>query len=391
MSRAIQIIPEIRDAIIEAGAEDIFKCHQCGKCFSVCPWYQVLGIDFPIYRIPQAVKLGIIASSEDKKVLEADIKEIFECVGCEACVNECPRGVGITDIIRAIRRILVEYGTLPQELKAVISKIQATGNPLGEPREKRAEWRESLDVPVFQPVMEFLYFPCCIPAYDARVKNVAQDTAKILKHSNISFGILGLEEECCGESIRRIGAEKVFRKVAKLNSVSFSNAGVKKVLTISPHCYTAFKKEYQEFRVNFEILHQTQVFARLIDEEIIVPKKPLNKCVVYHDPCTLGRQNGIYDEPRKVLSSIPGLELVEVENFSRQYSICCGGGGGGLWLDLPIEERMTNVRLQQLHDTGADILAVACPYCLQMFEDGIKVMNLDMEVKDISELLFESL
>ncbi len=157
------------------------------------------------------------------------------------------------------------------------------------------------------------------------------------------------------------------------------------------YCYTIFKNEYRESGLKVEVLHQTQVFARLIEEGRIVPKKPLNKRVVYHDPCTLGRQNGIYDEPRSVLSSIPGLELVEAENFNRQFSVCCGGGGGGLWIDLPMEERMTNARIQQLHDTGAEILAVACPYCLQMFEDGIKVMNLDMTVKDISELLFESL
>jgi Fe-S oxidoreductase len=391
MSSGIEIIPEIREAIVEAGAKDIFKCYQCGKCFSVCPWYHVLATKFPIHRIPQAVKLGTIASSEDKDVIEAEVKEIFECVGCEACVNECPRGVNIPDIIRAVRRIFVDYGTIPQELKSAISKIQGTGNPLGEPREKRTKWCEGLEVPVFQPGMDFLYFSCCLPAYDSRLKNVAQATAKILKNANVSFGILGSKEECCGESIRRVGSEKVFQKVAKANSSNLTDAGVKKVLTTSPHCYTIFKNEYQKFGLKAEVLHQTQVFARLIEEGKIVPKKLLNKKVVYHDPCTLGRQNGVYDEPRRVLSSIPGLELVEAENFNRQFSVCCGGGGGGLWIDLPMEERMTNVRIQQLHDTGAEILAVACPYCLQMFEDGIKVMNLDMTVKDISELLFESL
>lgn len=391
MSGSIQIIPEIREIIVEAGAGDIFKCFQCGKCFSVCPWFQVLTYDFPIYRIPQAVKLGIIASSEDKDVIEAEVKEVFGCVGCEACVKECPRGVDIPDIIRAIRRIFVDYGTLPQELKSAISKIQSTGNPLGEPREKRTQWCEGLDVPIFQPGMDYLYFSCCLPAYDQRLQIVAQATARILQLSKISFGILGPNEECCGEAIRRVGSEKVFQKVAKANSASFGNAGVKRVLTTSPHCYNTFKNQYPELGMNAEVFHQTQIFAQLIDEGRIRPKKPLNKKVVYHDPCTLGRQNGIYEEPRKVLSSIPGLELVEVENYNRQFSICCGGGGGGLWLDLPIEQRMTNVRIQQLHDTGAQILAVSCPYCLQMFEDAIKVMHIDMEVKDIAELLLESL
>ncbi|MGA1868573.1 MAG: (Fe-S)-binding protein [bacterium] len=384
MSRAIQIIPEIRDAIVEAGAQDIFKCYQCGKCFSVCPWYHVLAVEFPVYRIPQATKLGIIASSEDKEVIEAEVKEIFECVGCEACVNECPRGVNITDIIKAIRRIFVEYGTLPQELKAAISKIQGTGNPLGDAREKRDEWCKDLDIGAFQPDMEFLYFPCCIPVYDPRARTVARDTAKILKKCSISFGILGSREECCGESIRRIGAEKLFQKLANTNRTTFNNSGVKQILTTSPHCYTVFKNDYK-------VIHSTQLFAQLIEEKKLSPQKSLNKRVVYHDPCTLGRQNGIYDEPRKVLSAIPGLELVEVENFNRQYTVCCGGGGGGLWIDLPPEERITNVRIKQLQSTGAEIIAVACPYCLQMFEDAIKVMNLNLEVRDISELLFESL
>jgi Fe-S oxidoreductase len=391
MSSTIEIIPEIREAIVESGAKDVFKCYQCGKCFSVCPWYHVSASEFPVHRIPQAVKLGTIASSEDKDVIEAEVKEIFECVGCEACLNECPRGVNIPDIIRAVRRIFVDYGTIPQELKSAISKIQGTGNPLGEPKEKRIEWCEGLDVPVFQQGMDFLYFSCCLPAYDSRLKNVAQSTVKILKDADVSFGILGSKEECCGESIRRVGAEKVFKKLLKANISNMIDNGVKSILTTSPHCYTIFKNEYQKFGLHIEVLHQTQVFARLIEEGRIVPKKPLNKKVVYHDPCTLGRQNGIYDEPRRVLSSIPGLELLEAENFNRQFSVCCGGGGGGLWIDLPIEERMTNARIQQLHDTGAEILAVACPYCLQMFEDAIKVMNLDMTVKDISEILFEAL
>jgi len=391
MSRIIEVIPEIRDAILEKQAEDIFKCYQCGKCFSVCPWYQVESVDFPIYRVPQAVKLGIIASSEDKDVIEAEVKEIFRCVGCEACVKECPRSVGITDIIRAVRRIFVEYQSMPQELKSVSSKILSTGNPSGEPGEKRALWSKDMNVPDFKPDMDYLYFPCCIPAYDARANNVARNTAKILESAKISYGILGAKEMCCGESIRRVGAEKVFNSVAKTNSTTFKDAGVKNVLTTSPHCYTSFKNEYQEFGAKFEVFHQTQVFAGLIEQKKLVPNKPLNKKVVYHDPCTLGRQNDIYDEPRKVLKSIPGIELLEVKYFSHQFSVCCGGGSGGLWIDLPVEERMTNLRLKQLHNTGADIIAVACPYCLQMFEDGVKVMNLDIEVKDVSELLFESL
>ncbi|MFC1504743.1 (Fe-S)-binding protein, partial [Spirochaetota bacterium] len=391
MSRSIEIIPEIRDEIVKAGASDIFKCYQCGKCFSACPWYHVEKIEFPNYRFPQAAKLGTIGSSEDKDDIAKEVKEIFLCVGCESCAVECPRGVGIQDVVLGVRRIFNDYGTLPQELKDAGAKIQSTGNPLGVPAEKRAKWSNELGVKPFTKETEYLYFSCCLPAYDTRLREVAASSAKILQKAGFSFGTLGAKESCCGEAIRRVGSEKVFNATSKANISAFTEAGVKKVIAASPHCYTSFKNEYKELGIDLDVSHQVQVFAQLIDEGKLDLKQEVKKKVVYHDPCTLGRQNEVYDEPRKVLSSIPGLELLEVENFNRKYSLCCGGGGGGLWLDVPNEERLTNVRTQQLADTGAEVIAVACPYCLQMFEDSVKVMNLNIEVKDISELLLEAM
>ncbi len=389
---------EIREAIIETGALDVYKCYQCGKCMAICPWYQTEAVEFPIYRIPQAVRLGAILASEEKEEIAKETEEVYRCVGCEACVNECPHGVNLPDIMRAIRRILVDYGTVPSELKTIISKLYNVGNPFGEPKEKRANWAQGLNVPIFKSNMEFAYFSCCMPAYDARLKKTAQAAVKILKKGNIHFGILGEKEQCCGEAIRRVGAEKVFQELAKANINAFKDAGVHKVLTASPHCYTTFKNDYPELGADFEVIHQVQLFYKLIKENKIVPKKPLNKRVIYHDPCTLGRQNGIYDEPREVLRSIPGLELVEIENFSREYSLCCGGGSGGVWLDRPVEERMADVRVKQALEAGAEILAVACPYCLQLFECSVKTIlpdseegNVELEVKDISELLAEAL
>lgn len=391
MNSIVTMNLEIRDAIVETGGDDVYKCYRCGKCMGVCPWYQIEAIIFPVYRIPQSVKLGTIISSEDKDEIAKEVEEIYRCVGCEACTTECPHGVSLPNIMRAIRRILVDYGTIPAELKTPIARIYNVGNPLGEPREKRADWAQGLDVPTFQPDMDFLYFPCCIPAYDARAKKVAQATVKILKKANVPFGILGQEEQCCCEAIRRVGAEKLFQEIAKADITAFKNAGVRRILTTSPHCYSTFKKEYPELGADFEVVHQTQLFSQLIQEDKLIPQKPLNKRVVYHDPCNLGRQNGIYDEPRYVLKSIPGLELVEIPNFSREYSLCCGGGGGGLWLDWPMNERIPNLRVKQAMDTQAEILAVACPYCLQMFEDSVKTMNLDLQVMDIAELLAAAL
>jgi Fe-S oxidoreductase len=226
---------------------------------------------------------------------------------------------------------------------------------------------------------------------------VAQATVKILRQAGISFGILGQGESCCCESIRRAGAEEVFQDTASANVTAFKDAGVRRVLVTSPHCYCTFEKEYRELGADFEIIHQTQLFHQLIqggEEEgsaRISPRNELAKRVAYHDPCTLGRQSGIYDEPREVLRSIPGLELVEIPCFCRDTSLCCGGGSGGVWLERPKGERLSDIRVQQAADTGAQILAVACPYCLQMFEDSVKTMGLDLEVKDVCELLADAL
>jgi len=382
---------EIREAIIEEGGIDVYKCYQCGKCMSACPWYMVENVVFPTYRIPQLVRLGAIMTSEEKEELEKEVTEIYRCVGCENCVKFCPRGVSLPDVIRAIRRILVDYGSYPQELKSLVTRIKSNGNPLGEPRSKRADWAKSLGVDKFTSDMEFVYFPCCMPAYDTRLKNIAESTVKILKHAGVSFGIIGEEETCCCEAIRRVGAEKVYEEAKKSNIEIFKKLGVRKILVTSPHCYTVFKNDYKNDYDGFEVYHTVEIFYKLIKEGRIKPKKSINKRVVYHDPCTLGRQNGIYDEPREVLKSIPNLELLEIENFSREFSLCCGGGSGGVFMDWPSGERIGDVRVKQAIDTGADILAVACPYCLMMFEASVKTMEEEIEVKDISELLAEAI
>jgi len=382
---------DIRDAILDMGATDAYKCYQCGKCMAVCPWTHVESVAFPVYRIPQSVKFGAIMSSEDTAEIEREVTEIYRCVGCESCTTWCPHGVSMPDIMRGIRRILVEFGSYPSELSESVSRIHSSGNPFGEPREQRAAWTEGLEVPTYESGMDYLYSPCCVPAYDPRAVKVAKATVEILRAANVSFGILGDGESCCSEAIRRAGAEEVFQEVAAANIAAFSAAGVKRTVVTSPHCYRTFDQEYGELGTKFETLHQTQLFAKLIEQQRLEPTKVLDKKVVYHDPCALGRGCGVYDEPREVLRSIPGLELVEIPHYSRDHSLCCGGGSGGAWLERPKGERFSDIRVQQAVGTGAEILAVACPYCLQMFEDSIKTMDLEIEVKDISELLAEAL
>jgi Fe-S oxidoreductase len=391
MSNLENISPEIREAIIEAGGKEAYQCFECGMCVSLCPWFQVGKVEFPCYRTPQNVRLGAVMASEEKEELAKEIEELFRCVACDNCKAFCPRHVDMGDIMRAVRRILADYDSLPKELKDVASKFYNVGNPQGEPSEKRNDWATELNLPLFKTGMEFAYWACCLPAYDTRLKSVAISTAKLLKTAGVSFGLVDNNVWCCSETLRNFGAEKVFQELTQRNVAAIKAAGISKLLVTSPHCYTTFKNEYPELGAEFKPMHTVQLFDNLIKEKKVVPKKPLEKKVFYHDPCTLGRQNGIYDEPRAVLQSIPGIKLVEDPLFTREYSVCCGGGAGGLWQDWPKDERITGVRIKQVMGTGAEILATACPYCILMFEDSIKTMNLNLEVKDISELLVDAL
>ena len=382
-----KINPEIRDFLLEMGADGIYKCYRCGKCTSACPWFQVGTYDFPVYRFPLEAALGMMASSEDKDELMAEVDKIYRCVGCQACVDQCPHGVDIPSILRAARRILVDYGSYPEALKDTVGRVRDTGNPLGEPAEKRDNWAADLDVPEFVPGMDLLFFSCCISSYDQRVKEVSRAVVKILKAAGLSFGLLGSEARCCSEAIRRVGAEEVFAQCAESNIDALAGAGAARVLVNSPHCYTTFKNEYPEMGGRVEAVHTTQLVAGLVEQGRIKPAARFERKVVYHDPCTLGRQNGVYEEPRLILSSIPGLELLEVPDFNRQFAVCCGAGGGALWTEWDKDERIAGVRLKQLTGTGADVIAVACPYCQQMLAETAKSMELEVEVMDVMEIL----
>ena len=257
-----------------------------------------------------------------------------------------------------------------------------------EARDRRADWAKELSVKTFTEGTEVLYFPCCYPSYDSRLKKVAIATVNILNRAGVDFGILGPKENCCGESIRKTGDEELFRHLARENIKTFIDNGVKKILVSSPHCYHTFKNEYPEFKVNFEVIHVSQYLFELINEGRLELTKEYSKKVTYHDPCYLGRHNGIYDEPREVLKKVPGLELVEMAE-SREDSLCCGGGGGGIWMDVPKAERFSDLRLEQAIEVGAEVLVTSCPYCITNFEDS-RLTREDtevIEVRDIAEVI----
>jgi Fe-S oxidoreductase len=220
--------------------------------------------------------------------------------------------------------------------------------------------------------------------------SVAKATARILKRAGAKFGILGAKENCCGESVRKAGNYAVFENLATSNIAAIQETGVREIVVTSPHCYGTFKNEYPSLGGEFNVIHSTQYLARLIDEDKLAFTKPYAKKVVYHDPCYLGRHNGIYDAPRNVLGSIPGLELMDELN-ARENSLCCGGGGARIWMETKKGERFSDTLVEQALAMGAEVLATACPYCILNFKDSVLTMGKEdaLQVRDISQIVDE--
>ncbi|MHB1406986.1 MAG: (Fe-S)-binding protein [Desulfitobacteriaceae bacterium] len=374
---------EAIEEIKENGAGAVKFCYQCGKCDTVCPWNRVR--TFSMRKLIREATFGLT---------EIEREEIWRCTTCGKCVQKCPRDVKQIDNMIALRRFATGYGVFPGPVKpvrTVSSNLAADGNPFGEARTKRADWAEGLSIKTFTEGMEVLYFPGCYLSYDPRLKKVAAATVKILNKAGVDFGILGTKENCCGESIRKTGNEEVFKHLARENIKTWIEHGVKKILVSSPHCYQTFKNEYpEEFKVNFEVVHISQYLFELINEGRLQINKEYGKKITYHDPCYLGRHNGIFDEPRGVLQKIPGLELNEMPE-SREDSLCCGMGGGRIWIETQKSDRFSNLRLDQALEVGAEELVTACPYCITNFEDSRLVLNYDdaIQIKDITEILQE--
>ncbi|MCL5951622.1 MAG: (Fe-S)-binding protein [Chloroflexi bacterium] len=375
---------EIVDAIKASGGDAFKRCFQCGLCDTVCPWNRVT--TFSMRKLVREATFGLT---------DIETEDIWRCTTCGRCPQQCPRDVQQIESGVALRRVATQYevyakGASP--LRAIKSNLNAQGNPFGEDREKRTAWTEGLDVKPFAEGMEILYFPCCYLSYDPRLKKVARATANILNSAGVDFGILGAEQNCCGESIRKTGDEELFKKLAKGNIKAFIDRGVTKILVSSPHCYHTLKNEYSQFRVNFEVVHISQYLDELAKEGRLQIKKGLADKLTYHDPCYLGRHNGVYDEPREILKRIPGVQFNELPE-SRSDSLCCGGGGGRVWMETPKSERFSDLRIGQAIEVGAEVLATSCPYCITMFEDSRKTMDVTekIEVKDITEILQEAI
>jgi Fe-S oxidoreductase len=357
---------------------ELFGCIQCGKCTGGCPVARktVLNIRSLIYQMLVEPEMEV-----------NEHPELWDCTCCFTCVERCPKDVRPADLIIELRGQMVESGRIPETIGAALMGVFRQGNPTGMAREDRAAWTNSTQVKAAQEGCRVLYFVGCSPAYDLRVQAVPRALVKVFAAAGLDFGTLGTEENCCGNEVRRMGEMGLFEMLVEENSELIRSAGASRLVATSPHCFNTLKNEYGLDGV--EVLHYTQLVAELIEQGRLEFSNEVNKTVTYHDPCFLGKQNHIFDEPRAILEAIPGVHLVEMDR-NRERSLCCEGGGGRMWAEgTNLEERLAFQRVQEAAETGAEILAVACPFCLLTLEDAVKVQGLDeqLQVMDIMELV----
>ena len=369
------------------GAESIAWCYQCAQCVPVCPVNEVG--DYGPRKIYRRLQFGLDLLTDD---------ELWKCTTCMNCLRVCPKDVNMIDIMPAVREEAVMEGNVPAELQEVFENTFEYGNPLGESPRKRADWVKDAGVPV--PIMkdkkkaDILWFVECYPSYHPRGKETSVALAKVLNALGVDFGILGVEEKCSCDSQRLAGERGLFEEFAEENIKTFSKYQFNQILVTDPHALNAFKKEYPKLGGEYDVVHYTTFLAPLMDK--LEFKNTLNYKVTFHDPCYLGRHNGEYDAPRQIINSLPGVELIEMWRC-RQNSFCCGGGGGGMWLDGfmadHVKERLSENRVREAVETGAEVLVVCCPYEISRFEDAVKSTGNEgkLIVKDIIELVVEAM
>ena len=386
MTEAKTPIPELGDAVVEMGGQTLYQCKQCGLCVASCPWRLVEGEiseEFNTRKVQHMAQLGI-EGYESENVL-------FACTTCGVCLVRCPREANPIENMRALRAMIAEAGSVPRAIRPVISSLSGDGNPwLGE-RTSRLDWCKDVEVPRFDGSQEYFLYVCCTSCYDARSRKIARAIANLFNIAGLSYGIIGPEEECCGESIRKAGSEDTFQSLAAKNIALFQDKGVKKIITTSPHCLYTFRNEYPELGGTFEVEHYTSVLQRLLAEGKLAPTRPLGKKVALHDPCYLGRHADIYEAPRAVLDVLPDAERVELD-LAGVNSLCCGGGGGRVWQETEPGARFSDLRIRDATSKDLQVLATACPYCTIMLDaSNLAVGKEELEVMDIAELLEQTI
>jgi Fe-S oxidoreductase len=390
---------------------DLYSCVVCGNCQEQCPAFAT-GKPLNPKKVIQDLKKHLLkvgpelvrakARGEPSpanpdvtlagNVIQED--EIWACTTCGACDVVCPVWVEHIDKLVDLRRYLVlEQSTIPETAEGALRSIENRGHPWRGTTLTRTDWAQGLDIKTLaeDPDIDILFWVGCTEALEERSVKIAQLLAKVMKQAGIKFGILGMEESCCGDPARRLGNEYLFQMQAQKNIEVLNGYQVKKIVTACPHCYNTLKNEYPQFNGNFEVIHHSELIANLLEESKIKTNKGDYGVITYHDSCYLGRHNDIYEAPRQILKYLPDIKLVEMEQ-NKKRGFCCGGGGGRMWLEESIGQRISENRIDQVIATKAQLVATACPYCLQMFDDAIKAKQAEetLKVKDIAELIAES-
>ncbi len=370
------------------------SCVEIGACEAACP---ATAAGSPLSPRVLVRKLSLLGqdggtgSADPFPVVSED--ELWSCTSCGACVSSCPVSVKHLDIIYDLRRNLVSRGKLDREKSAMLENLAQNQNPYGFKSGTRGDWATGLGIDTLasNPHAEYVYWVGCISSFDQRAQNIARSLAKILKHAGISFAILANEEMCTGDPARRLGEEGRYQELAYQNIEKLNSYGVKKVIASCPHCFNSLKNEYPGFGGNYEVVYHTQLISDLIKEgKVRVPPEKVQKIsVTLHDACYASRYNSIVDEPRHALKA----SVTEVREMGRrkEKTFCCGAGGSNYWFKVPQQRSIAGIRTEEAAKTGADAIATECPYCLSMFDDTTKVMNTGMEVKDVAEIVAESL
>jgi Fe-S oxidoreductase len=389
-------------------ALDLYTCTECGRCQSVCPAWNtgkplspkllIMNLRDHLFEQGPKILAAKKAGEEYEKVpLNPDVVEdevVWDCVTCGACMQECPVNIEHVDHIVDMRRNLVmAESRFPAEAGTLLRNLENASNPWGMQQGSRGDWADGLDFEVPRvngTAPEYLYWVGCAGSFDERARKITQAVARVLHAAGVEFAILGPEELCNGDPARRIGNEYLFQTLAEQNVETMNSKGVRKVVVNCPHCFNTLRNEYPQYGGSYEVIHHTQLFARLIDEGRLRPSEEVQALLTYHDPCYLGRHNSEYDAPRKVLDAVPGVQTVEMHRH-RERAFCCGAGGARMWMEEHLGKRINAERTEEAISTGADTMGVACPYCLIMLDDGAKAKGGELRVLDVAQVLDQAL
>ncbi len=384
---------------------DYESCTRCGRCQDACPAYLagqplsprqvILDLDSFLLQQGRAPLLGAHGKQfEGELELPGGVvpaEALWACTTCMACMERCPVLIDHIGTIVELRRYLsLCTGQMPASLRAALDKTQRAANPYGQ-RGGRLAWAEGLEVPLMaeKGSAEVLLWVGCAGAYDPRNQKVVRALVAVLQRAGVSFAVLGDEEQCCGDWARRAGEEYLFQTLAQANIETLKQCKFEQIVTACAHGYNTLKNEYPQFGGTFAVCHHSAYIAGLIEAGRLRPTREWNRgTVAYHDPCYLGRYNSVLDEPRQVLRAVPGLALVEAAHHGRR-GLCCGGGGGKMWMEEEADKRVNLVRLKEIEASAADTVSVACPYCLSMLDDAVKVRGLEerVAVYDLAEIV----